>query len=211
MTIKIKICGITNLEDALDAIELGADYLGFNFYPNSPRYIEPKKAAYIFDEIPFSVSRVGVFVNEEASKVIDFSTELNLDLLQFHGDESPEYCSEFARPLIRAFRPQSEIDLEKIRSYDVDYLLVDANVKNSFGGTGVVSNWDLARLAGQHRPLFLAGGLTADNVEIAIATVNPFAVDVASGVEASPGKKDYRKMEEFIKKARRAGNMRVVK
>lgn len=211
MTIKIKICGITNLEDALDAIELGADYLGFNFYPDSPRYIEPKKAAYIFDEIPFSVSRVGVFVNEEASKVIDLSTELNLDLLQFHGDETPEYCSEFARPVIRVFRPQSEIDLEKIRSYDVDYLLVDAYVKNSFGGTGVISNWDLARSAAEHRPLFLAGGLTADNVEIAIASVSPFAVDVASGVEESPGKKDYRKMEEFIKKARRAGNMRVVK
>lgn len=211
MTIKIKICGITNVDDALDAVELGADYLGFNFYPDSPRYIEPKKAVQIFDEIPFSVGRVGVFVNADEANVIDLATELNLDLLQFHGDETPEYCSRFARPVIRACRPQTESDLEEIRRYDVDYILVDANVKNSFGGTGVVSNWDLARSAGQHRPLFLAGGLAADNVEIAIASVNPFAVDVASGVEASPGKKDYRKMEEFIKKARRAGNMRVVK
>lgn len=211
MSTKIKICGITNLKDALDAVELGADYLGFNFYPDSPRFIDPRSAASILEEIPSNVGKVGVFVNADGAAVMDVVTELNLDLVQFHGDEPPVYCRAFARPVIKAIRPRTGQDLELARQYDVDYLLIDAFAPDSYGGTGTLSNWDFAKQLKAHRPLFLSGGLTVENVEAAVATVHPFAVDVASGVEVHPGKKDYGKMEEFIEKARRAGNVRVVK
>lgn len=211
MSIKIKICGITNIDDALDALELGADYLGFNFYPDSPRYLPFNKASALFQEIPENIGKVGIFVNANVQKVIDIATELNLDFLQFHGDELPEYCNSFARPFIKSIHPQNTEDFKNLAQFEADYILIDAHVENSYGGTGVVSNWDLAREAKSYKPIFLSGGLNCDNIEIAIASVQPFAVDVASGVEQSPGKKDYRKMEEFIKKARRAGNMRIIK
>lgn len=195
----------------MDAVELGADYLGFNFYPDSPRYLSFENAARLFEEIPFSVGKVGIFVNDDPQRVVDIATALNLDLLQFHGDETPEYCNWFARPFMKAFRPQTETDIKVIGDFHGDYILIDAFVENSFGGTGIVSNWDLARAAKKIGPVFLSGGLNCDNVELAIASVQPFAVDVASGVEEAPGKKDYRKMEEFIKRARRAGNLRLVK
>lgn len=204
MKVKVKICGLTNLEDTLDAIELGADYLGFNFYRDSKRYVSPEMFAEIVREVPYEIAKVGVFVNADPQFVIDISTEFELDLLQFHGDEKPEYCNQFARPFIRAIRPERESDLEGLHLYDADYFLVDSFVSSSYGGTGVVSNWDLARIARKEsgKPIFLSGGLTADNVEIAIGSVRPFAIDVASGVEEHPGKKSYRKMEEFIKRAK---------
>jgi phosphoribosylanthranilate isomerase len=203
MTILVKICGLTNLDDTLDAIELGADYLGFNFYPDSPRFIPPPKLALILDEIPDGIAKVGVFVNSNSQLVIEMGTQFNLDLLQFHGDESPEYCNQFGRPFIRALRPETETDLAVLEKYERDYVLIDANVQNSYGGSGVVSNWDLARQAKKYAPLFLAGGLTCENIDLAISSVQPYAVDVASGVESSPGKKDYHKMEEFIRKVKR--------
>lgn len=202
MTTKVKICGITNLDDALDAVELGADYLGFIFYPDSKRYVTPAKVSEILDDIPFEIKKVGVFVNSDPQLVIDLAVQFELDFLQFHGDEKPEYCNQFGRPFIKAIRPQNISDLEKLKNYESEFVLIDSFVQGSFGGSGVVSNWDLARKAKEFKPVFLSGGLKPDNVQIAINSVNPFAVDVCSGIEQSPGMKDYRKMEEFIKRVK---------
>lgn len=202
MTVKVKICGLTNLEDVLDAIELGADYLGFNFYPQSPRHVTLEKCKEMFLEVPYEIGKVGVFVNADPQFVIDAATELNLDLLQFHGDETPEYCLQFARSYMKAFRPKNIADLSSVPNYAPDYILIDAFVENAYGGTGIISNWDISREAKKHGPVFLSGGLKPDNVEIAVHTVRPYAVDVASGVESTPGKKDYHKLEEFIKRAK---------
>lgn len=202
MTTKVKICGITNIDDALDAIELGADYLGFIFYPESKRYMVPEKFAEILDDIPFEIKKVGVFVNSDPEMVIDLAVEFSLDFLQFHGDEKPEYCNQFGRPFIKAIRPQNISDLAALKNYECEFALVDSFVQGSFGGTGIVSNWDLARKAKEYKPLFLSGGLKAENVQAAISTVSPFAVDVCSAVEQRPGIKDYHKMEEFIKRVK---------
>jgi len=202
MTVKVKICGITNIDDALDAIELGADYLGFIFYPDSKRFIDVQSFSALMQEVPFTVPKVGVFVNYDQQAAVNIATDFDLNLLQFHGDESPEYCQKFARPIIKAIRPEKESDLEGLADYKADYILVDSFVQNSYGGTGVVSNWDLARKAKEVAPIFLSGGLNPDNIEMAIQSVEPFAVDVCSGVEKEPGKKSYRLMEEFIKKAK---------
>ncbi len=204
MTVKVKICGLTNFEDTLDAIELGADYLGFNFYKDSKRFISFEKFEEIVQEIPYEVMKVGVFVNADPQLVIDAATEFNLDYLQFHGDETAEYCNQFARPFIRAVRPERESDLAGLNDFEAEFFLVDSFVSHSYGGSGVVSNWDLAKKikSDLQKPLFLSGGLTAENIEMAIGSVKPFAVDVASGVELEPGKKDYHKMDEFIKRAK---------
>lgn len=205
MAVKVKICGITNLDDALDAVELGADYLGFNFYPDSPRYMKVVEVKRILQEIPQIVKNVGVFVNCDTALVSDIAVELGLNLVQFHGDETPKYCNQFGRPYMRAIRPESEKDLKGLEAFEADCFLVDAFVHRSYGGTGVVSNWDLARKVKElGKPVFLSGGLTPENIEMAIQSVKPHGVDVTSGVEWEPGKKDYRKMEEFIKKVKAA-------
>ncbi len=202
MSTLVKICGLTNLDDTFDALDCGADLLGFNFYPDSKRYIAPEDAGVIFENMPPGIPRVGIFVNADANLVIDIAIALELDYLQFHGDETPEYCNAFGRPWFKAFRLQNESDLAVMPHYDSKWLLVDAYVEKAFGGTGVVSNWDLARKAKEHGQLFLSGGLKPENVRMAIDSVKPFAVDVASGVESSPGKKDVYKMDEFIKRAK---------
>jgi len=206
MTTLVKICGITNVDDALDAVELGADFLGFNFYPDSPRYVDPELAKEIIDDIPGSIQKVGVFVNEDYQRVIDTAVELQLDIIQLHGDETPEYCNQFGRTWWKAFRLKEEKDLESIKPYESSIFLVDAFVEKAFGGTGVVSNWDLAVKAKQYGNLILSGGLKPDNIELAIRTVRPYAVDVASGIEQSPGVKDRHKMEEFILRAKGIAN-----
>ncbi len=203
MTTLVKICGITSLDDALDAVECGADFLGFNFYPDSPRFIDPDEAKMIFEDIPSNITKVGIFVNADADAVIDIAVDLNLDILQFHGDETPEYCNAIGRPWIKALRPQTSDDLKILKNYESDSFLIDAYVEKAFGGTGVVSNWDLAREAKQYGQLFLSGGLNPDNVELAVNSVKPFAVDVASGVESSPGVKDRSKMELFVARAKK--------
>lgn len=202
MATKVKICGITNLDDALDAIELGADYLGFIFYPDSKRYISPDKLVEILDDIPFEIKKVGVFVNSDPELVIDLAIQFDLDYLQFHGDEKPEYCNQFGRPYIKALRPQNVSDLNVLKNYECDYVLIDSFVQGSFGGSGVVSNWDLARKAKEFKPVFLSGGLKPDNVLMAISSVNPYVVDVCSGVEERSGIKNYQKMAEFIKRVK---------
>lgn len=198
----VKICGITNLEDALSAIEYGADALGFNFYGKSPRSITPEGAKKIVDEIPPSVWKVGVFVNEAGCVVADLSQILGLNYLQFHGDETPYYCEQFATPYWKAFGLKDASSLGLMRRYHCDYYLIDTYLEKTRGGTGVTGNWDLAREARKIGKIFLAGGLRPDNVEEAIRIVEPDGVDVASGVEEVPGKKSREKLEDFIGKAK---------
>ncbi|MDL1871055.1 phosphoribosylanthranilate isomerase [Deltaproteobacteria bacterium PRO3] len=201
----VKICGLTDLNDTLDAVELGADYLGFNFYPDSPRFVDYEVAERIFEEIPTNIPKVGVFVNEDIGKVVDLAIELGLDMLQFHGDESPESLNGLGRPWYKAFRLKAPEDLAEIPKYHCDWILVDAYSEKAYGGTGLTAHWDLVHEAEKFgKKIVLAGGLNPDNVAVAIATVKPFMVDVASGVEASPGRKDRHKMEVFISKAKSA-------
>ncbi len=200
----VKICGITNIDDALDAVEFGADALGFNFWPDSPRYITPAKAKEILQEIPPSVWRVGVFVNEHFEKVRNLSVELELTHLQFHGDETPYYCEQFATPYWKAFGLKNEKGLELMKKYRSEYFLVDAHIEKGYGGGGLLGNWDLAKEAKKIGKIFLAGGLTPENIQTAIQVVRPAGVDVASGVEDEPGRKNRFKLEEFIMKAKGA-------
>jgi phosphoribosylanthranilate isomerase len=198
----VKICGITNLEDALAAVEFGADALGFNFWSGSKRTIAPESASKILDELPPVVWRVGVFVNETYERVRDLAVDLGLDLLQFHGTETPDYCNQFATPHWKGFRLADQKGLELMKQYHCDYFLVDAALDEEFGGSGLLSNWELAREAKKVGKIFLAGGLTPDNVQEAIRLVGPDGVDVATGVEKSPGRKDHKKLEEFITRAK---------
>lgn len=206
----VKICGLTNVEDTLAAIDLGADFLGFNFYPQSPRYLSYEKARKIFDEIPPNIPKVGVFVNEEYENIIDLAQLLSLDYLQFHGDETPEFCAQMGHPWWKAIRLANEDDIQKIPSYESEWVLIDAFVKGEYGGTGQKPDWELVkRVKNLGKKIILAGGLSPENVQLAIATVQPYAVDVASGVESKPGKKDLKKMEDFINKAKHS-HLRLV-
>jgi len=203
MSVLVKICGLTNLNDTLDAVELGADYLGFNFYPDSPRFIPYEKAAEIFQEIPTNIPKVGVFVNEDIDRAVDLSVDLGLDFMQFHGDESPEQLNPIGHPWYKVFRLKSEKDLEEIPLYQCEWILVDAYSEKAYGGTGLTAQWDLVHHAAKlGKKIILAGGLTPENISVAVATINPFMVDVASGVESEPGLKDRHKMEVFITRAK---------
>lgn len=198
----VKICGITNVDDALAAVELGADALGFNFYPKSPRHVSPERAAKIVEEVPSTIWKVGVFVNESEQKVKDISIALELDYLQFHGDEVPSYCEQFATPYWKAFRLKDEKSLELMKKYKCEHYLIDTFIAQTYGGTGVTGNWELAREAKKAGKIILAGGLTPENVASAIKTVRPDGVDVSSGVEEKPGRKDAAKIERFISNVR---------
>ncbi len=198
----IKICGITNLEDALEAIDAGADALGFNFYQQSPRYIDPEAAEDMLQDIPPSIARVGVFVNEGEELVRDLSQILRLDYLQFHGDETPYYCEQFATPYWKAFRLNDDKSLELMKKFHPEAYLIDAFSEGAYGGTGKLANWELAKKAKSIGKIILAGGLNPENVREAIETVAPFGVDVASGVEVSSGKKSAELMARFVENAR---------
>ena len=199
--VRIKICGITNLEDALLAADLGADALGFIFYPPSPRSVEQDAARAIIAQLPPLVTTVGVFVDEDAATVKELAARVGLDWLQLHGQETPEYCRSLGRRAIKAFRIRDVNSLAGLAAYQgvVQALLLDTYKKGQVGGTGETFNWDLAREAKKYGPIILAGGLTAANVAQAIAFVQPQAVDLASGVEAAPGKKDPEKLRAFFK------------
>ncbi|MBI4794657.1 MAG: phosphoribosylanthranilate isomerase [Deltaproteobacteria bacterium] len=203
--VRIKICGITNIEDALLAADLGADALGFIFYPPSPRSVAPDAAKAIIAQLPPFVTTVGVFVDEDAATVKELAAQVGLDWLQFHGRETPEYCRGLGRRLIKVFRIRDEDSLADLAAYRrvVQALLLDTYKKGQVGGTGETFNWDLARQARKYGPIILAGGLTPENVAQAIATAQPQAVDVASGVEAAPGKKDPEKLRAFIEAIKR--------
>ena len=205
---KIKICGITNLDDALAAADLGVDFLGFVFSEKSPRQIKIKDAIAIIKSLPSSVSTVGLFVDQEELAVKMIFDKCRLDYFQFHGGESPDYCKRVKEKgkVIKAFRIKEERSIEDLANYDVEMYLLDAYNEDKFGGTGAVFNWDLAVKAKKYdRPIIIAGGLNPENVARALQKVRPYGVDVSSGVEKSPGKKDAQLMKKFIQQVRSAG------
>ena len=201
--VRVKICGLTNLADALAAAAAGADALGFNFYPASVRYVAPAVAADIVAQLPAGVCAVGVFVNAARDDVERTAAAVGLHAVQFHGDEDPATCAGWSLQTIKALRVRDRAAAALARQYAVDYVLADAYVEGQFGGTGapiaveLLADFDRGRL-------ILAGGLTPDTVAAAVRAVRPVAVDVASGVEAAPGKKDHDKMRRFIDHAQSA-------
>jgi len=203
MSVKVKICGITNAPDALAAVEAGADALGFMFYEPSPRHVSIPQVAGIIKELPPFIIKVGVFVDAPEDLVMRAISDCGLNLLQFHGNEPPEYCTQFGVMSMKAFRIRDAGSLTALQEYPTDAWLLDAFVADKLGGTGEKFNWDLAIEAKKlGRPIFLAGGLTPSNVAEAVRTVQPYAVDVSSGVEATPGRKDHAKVREFIQAAK---------
>jgi phosphoribosylanthranilate isomerase len=203
METKVKICGITNVADAQAALASGADALGFIFYEKSPRYVSPSDAAEICRQLAPFIMRVGVFVNAPEEFVFGTIRKCGLTMLQFHGEEPPEYCSRFGLMNMKAFRVHGPETLEYIPKYATDAYLLDAFSSTALGGTGEQFNWDLAVEAQKFgKPIFLAGGLTSENVAGAIRKVRPFAVDVSSGVESAAGIKDHAKIRAFIAAAR---------
>jgi len=199
-TVRVKICGITNLEDALLAASLGAHALGFIFYQKSPRAIRPEAAREIIRALPPLVLSVGVFVDEEAQVVREISERVGLDWVQLHGRESPEYCRSLGRRVLKGFRIKNEASLAFLSEYQnaVQAFLLDTYRPGTPGGTGETFDWEIARQARKYGPVILAGGLTPDNVAAALQTAKPQGVDVASGVEVSPGKKDPGKLKAFF-------------
>jgi len=203
----VKICGITNLEDALAAVDAGADALGFNFYQRSPRFISPTDAREITNQLPPSVLNVGVFVNEELQSVSRILSEAGLSAVQLHGDETPEYCEYLkGNYVIKAFGATNKFDWSVVTRYDVQAIMLDSKDEVLRGGTGRVFDWSVAQSEPQSvksvAKLFLAGGLSPENVAEAIATVRPYAVDACSSLELTPGKKSYERVRAFINAVR---------
>jgi phosphoribosylanthranilate isomerase len=204
--VRVKICGITNAADALAAIDAGANLLGFNFYEKSPRFITQAEAAKIRPLLPKKVQAVGIFVDASPADVTVLRKSLKLDAAQLHGDETPEAVAEIARvlPVIKAFRVEPGFSLKTLDEYSGAFaFLFDAAHTGQYGGTGHSTDWDIAQRASVGRRIILAGGLKVENVAAAVRIVRPYAVDVASGVESKPGKKDHGRMREFIQEVRR--------
>jgi phosphoribosylanthranilate isomerase len=203
---KVKICGITNGRDAAASIDAGCDALGFVFYKKSSRYIKPQRAKDIVKQLPKRIIKVGVFVNSKEKTIKDIAKSCKLDILQFHGDESPEFCRNFkGYKIIKAFRVKQVVDLEKVLKYKTFAYLFDTFTKFKIGGTGKKFDWKLIRHIGKiKRPIFLSGGLTAQNVKQALEAVKPHWVDVSSSVEIKPGEKDHKKIQEFIRLAKQS-------
>ncbi len=203
MKTRVKICGITNVADGLAAAEAGADMIGLMFYESSPRHITLARAAEISRALPPFLMRVGVFVNAPADFVLRAIGECNLTMLQFHGDETSDFCTQFGLMNMKAIRVRDAESLTQLENYQTDAFLLDAHSKNGLGGTGEKFNWDLAVEAQKFgKPIFLAGGLTPENVADAVRKVHPFGVDVSSGVESAPGIKDHAKVKAFITAAK---------
>ena len=203
MSVIVKICGITSVADAQAAAEAGADMVGLMFYERSPRNVSLPTAVEISRQLPPYVARVGVFVNPTEETVLRAIGECALNILQFHGDETPEFCTGFGLMSVKAFRIKDTESLKVLPGYPTDAWLLDAYTSDKLGGTGEKFNWDLAIEAKKlGRPIFLAGGLTPDNVAEAVRRVQPYAVDVSSGVEAGPGRKDHAKVKAFVQAAK---------
>jgi phosphoribosylanthranilate isomerase len=197
----IKICGITNLEDAVAALAMGVGALGFNFYKPSPRYITPQNAREIIEQLPQSVLKVGVFVNEESPKhVRSIADEAGITALQLHGDESPDYCHDLADlDVIKAFAVGHDFDTKVIQHYRVNAIMLDTRHNKLRGGTGLTFDWSIAQEVSKTVPkLYLAGGLSPENVANAIESVKPYAVDACSALEDIPGKKNEERMRAFV-------------
>ena len=203
---KIKICGITNINDALAAAGYGADALGFIFYDKSPRCITPDKAKDITKKVPPFVKKVGVFVNEDTGVINKISDEVELDMIQLSGDETQDYCRKLNKPYIKTFRIRDMESLDEINNFDTFYFLFDSFSENEYGGTGKTFDWSL--IQNRHfkdRYVILSGGLNPENTGDAIFKIRPYAVDVSSGVEEHPGKKDHSEIKNFIEAVKNAG------
>lgn len=201
----IKICGITNLDDALASVAAGADALGFNFYKLSPRYITPQNAREIVEQLPAPVLTVGVFVNEESPESVrNIASEAGIKALQLHGDESPRYCQELAdRFVIKALAVSTNFDNQIIHAYQTEAIMLDTKDNALRGGTGRRFDWSIAKQVNQlGKKIFLAGGLSPDNVSEAIETVRPYAVDACSALEEKPGIKNHERLRAFVDAAR---------
>ena len=198
---RIKICGITNKDDALTAVRLGASALGFVFYKKSPRYVSPYKARKIIEILPPFVVPVGVFVNQQEGALKDIVNFCGITTVQLHGDEPPVYCRRLKQfKLIKAFRIKDHVDWDAVNQYEtISGLLFDAYHEDQYGGGGRSFNWDLLNEKKISKPLILSGGLNAQNAVEALNCVKPYALDVSSGVEAAPGKKDHLMLEEFFR------------
>lgn len=207
----VKICGITNLEDARFVSGALADYIGFIFYPLSPRYIEPAKAGAIINWLE-GPQKVGVFVNQPLDDVQAIATQTGLDFVQLHGEESVEYCELIEQPIIKVFHIDENTSGEQLRNNitpyidAVDYFLFDTKLPGKWGGTGETFNWKLLTEIGDIKPYFLSGGLNSENIRNAIKQTHPFAVDLSSGLEESPGLKDFTKIETFFDQMRNIWN-----
>ena len=196
---KVKICGLTNHQDAMAATDMGADLLGFNFYPGSPRYLLPEKAADIINKLPGFIDIVGVFVNYSVEQIHEITTLCQLDWVQLHGDENPDYCRSFLShdvKTMKAIRVKDRTDIEKAGSFFTDAVLLDAFDPKRYGGTGVTFDWNI--VGHMNKRVFLAGGICPDNAAAAIK-LGVYGIDVCSGVEARPGKKDHKKMKKLFK------------
>ena len=205
MKVKVKICGITNPEDASAAADFGADALGFIFFKESPRFIAPKDAAKIIRKLPSFAATVGVFVNEKPEEIEKIIAMTGIDIVQLHGQEPPEMCN-LSRRIIKGIRVKSLESLDPILNYKdrVSAFLLDTFTPDVFGGTGQIFNWEIAVEAKHFSRIILAGGLTPENIADAVKRVRPYAVDVSSGVESAKGKKDHKKLKLFIERAKGA-------
>ena len=203
-TTRIKICGITSLADAKGVVAAGADAIGFVFHPSSPRYVTPERVAEIVAALPPFISTVGLFVNTPAVKIHQIMVQTGLQLVQLHGDESVTECCLDPYPVIKALRVRDEDSLSQLDNYPVTALLLDAWSDEHYGGTGRQFDWQLVSRAVLDKPIILAGGLNPANVATAIQLVNPYAVDVSSGVEGEPGQKDLTLVAQFIEQVRNA-------
>jgi phosphoribosylanthranilate isomerase len=198
---RVKICGITNKKDAIAACDAGADAVGFVFYEKSPRYIDPVQAGNIIKELPPFVTPVGVFVDHDFMDVINVARVTGIHFFQLHGDETPDFCANLGSNVIKAFRVRHKKTITALPNYKVSAYLLDTFEVGLPGGTGKVFKWDIAEEAKKFGRIILSGGLTPENIREAITKVKPYAVDVSSGVETEPGKKDEAKIREFIRKA----------
>ena len=197
--VKVKICGMTNLKDVKVAVDGGVDAVGFIFYKKSPRSVTMQAVRKIVLELPPFVDSVGVFVNETAEQINKIADSCNLDRIQLHGNESPTFCKKIRRRVIKAIRVKDIQSLKKLSDYPVSSFLLDTFSEDQYGGTGRVFDWNLAYPAKKYGPIILAGGLTPNNVRQAIQRIQPYGVDVCSGVESQPGIKDHKKMQTFLK------------
>jgi phosphoribosylanthranilate isomerase len=198
LIVKVKICGITNHEDAVAALDMGADLLGFNFYPESPRYITPEKAVEIINKLPAFIDLAGIFVNSSIDQIHNIKNLCQLDWVQLHGDENPQFCEEFFShnvKVMKAIRIKDQADIKKADEYFTDAILLDAFNPEKYGGTGMTFDWNIIGHIGKR--VFLAGGINPDNAADAVK-LGVYGIDVCSGIESEPGKKDHKKMKQLF-------------
>ena len=202
LIVKVKICGITNYEDAEAALDMGADLLGFNFYAKSPRFVPPDKAREIINKLPGFIDIAGVFVNESIERIHEIQNICQLDWVQLHGDESPEFCKQFLShnvKVMKAIRVKEQNDVQSAEDYFTDAILLDAFDPEKYGGTGLSFDWNV--IGHINKRIFLAGGINPDNAAEAVE-LGVYGIDVCSGIEAEPGKKDHRKVKKLFENIR---------